>query len=111
MIVSQHQDKNRYLQDYDEIVRLLTQTYGNPAKSETHWSDESFRNVPRYHGTAVAAGHMRKEAIWELERTMIVDVLRGDKLRMRFGIIYQTRVIDLLAELKKEEAAEIVEGL
>jgi hypothetical protein len=111
MIVAEHSDKNRYIVDYNKIIQLLTKTYGEPTKSGTHWTDESFKAMPRYHGTAIAAGHMRMEAIWELERTMIVAVIRGDKLKMHFGVIYQTRVLDLLAELKKEEAAEIVDGM
>jgi len=83
-----HEDRNRYIADYERLRERLTRRHGSPAIDRKAWRNPLLRERPARHGDAVAAGHLVYYAEWRTARASIVTTLHGDRLAVAHTVVY-----------------------
>jgi hypothetical protein len=71
--------KSKYVNDYDEIEKVLTTKYGEPEKKVDDWS-----------------GHLIKFIAWSTDKTDVQLACRGDDRELGVTIRYASREFDAL---------------
>lgn len=90
LFLDKHSDNGAFLNDYDEIDKLLTEKYGKPSYSGMNWSNDLFKDDPSKYGLALAAGHMQESSNWRGPTTRITHLAGGDNFSVYHGIEYQS---------------------
>ncbi|NLY55716.1 MAG: hypothetical protein GX058_04300 [Firmicutes bacterium] len=83
-ITETHTNPDFYLDDYYELKQLLQKEYGRGTETIT-WSNDLFRNDP---GTALLYGYVEYSAVWETNRTRIVQGLYRDNFEVTHILAY-----------------------
>lgn len=83
-----HVNTNLYLDDFDNMVLLLSKKYGEPEQNEHIWRGDLFRETPQYWGTAVQRGDLVRMALWRTDRTEVRLGLQGDGRHCRLHLEY-----------------------
>ena len=83
---------------------LLQKKYGAPAASGQGWGNELFKEDRGSWGTAVAYGHLKYRAEYEVPGMTITHVLNGDNFEISHAVRYaSTRIGHLeLQEMERE---------
>ena len=103
VITEKHSNKTTYLSDYKTLTGLLQKKYGEPAKDETIWLNDLYKNMPSRHGMAVAVGHLSKYAQWATEDTDITALLTGDNYKITLKLEYKSSDLGAMEAQKKEQ--------
>jgi len=102
-----HSNTNLYMQDYQEIKKLLQAKYGKPKEDEVIWLNDLYKDDPEHWGFAISMGHLRYFASWDLPRTEITLILYGDNFKINLRLEYVSKTLrDLEEKAKKESALE-----
>jgi hypothetical protein len=101
-----HTNKNDFIQDYRKLNELLTKKYGKPEVDKTVWRNELYKDDPSNFGMAISAGHLFYSAQWNLERTIILSVISGDKFKITHTVDYQ-EVASKKEQQQKQEQQEL----
>lgn len=83
-----HSNDNLYIDDFNSLVKSLTQKYGEPKSNIKKWFNDLYKDDPDDWGMAVAAGHLAYVAQWDTEDTAILLYLKGDNFKMSFALTY-----------------------
>ena len=99
-----HTDYNAFITDFHSISELLQKKYGAPAASGQGWGNELFKEDRGSWGTAVAYGHLKYRAEYEVPGMTITHVLNGDNFEISHAVRYaSTRIGHLeLQEMERE---------
>jgi hypothetical protein len=97
-----HANKNDFIQDYRKLNELLTEKHGKPKVDKVVWRNDLYKDNPSNYGQAVSVGHLTYRTEWNLGRTTIVSMLRGDSLEVNHQVTYE-EVSSLAGQGQKQE--------
>jgi len=80
--------KNDYIEKYNSLKEELTKVHGKPVIDTEQQKDTSQTIDPENKGEAVCSGEMLYAAQWDLPRTDIQLVLRGENSECALTILY-----------------------
>jgi len=86
-----YMNKNRFIDDYNKISKLLTKKYGKPSVEDIIWLDEDsyYKDERNNWGLAISMGELLMRAIWKTDTTTIINGLRGDNFELNHVIFYE----------------------
>lgn len=84
-----HDDRNRYIRDYERLRARLSERFGPPVFDRKQWRRPLFRDDPERHGDAIAAGHLVYLAEWRTRDTEVAMTLRSDRLAIAHELVFR----------------------
>lgn len=99
----EHSNLNNFIEDYEEVVRLMTLKYGDPKNHDIDWKDDLFKSDISSYGLAVSLGHLIYRDIWENQLTKIVSFLSGNNGDITFAIQYLSKKNEQLRIEKQDK--------
>jgi tetratricopeptide (TPR) repeat protein len=96
-----HSNDNAYIQDYEELVDLMTQKYGKPTSGGKHnavWLNDLFKDDYSRWGLAISCGELVFESAWDTDNTEILLQLRGENYSISLVIQYVSKHLSALRE-------------
>ncbi len=93
-----HTNENLYIDDYNKIVKGLTEVYGAPIFDAPYWSDDLFEDDPDDWGRAISYGHVSFNAQWLTPETEIWVYLSGDNYSISLLIYYDSLTYERVNE-------------
>ena len=88
-INDKHSQEQKYVFDYNEIDKLLTEKYGDPSQpKDVKWFDTLFMDNPDKLGLAVCSGDALITTRWSLDGLHITHALNGDNYEFSHIITY-----------------------
>jgi hypothetical protein len=90
IFLSEHSNKNLYINDYDDIKESLIKKYGQPNVDRPVWNNDLYKNDPSEWGMAISVGHLSYTAGWQLANTQIILHLGGDNYDITLGLDYHS---------------------
>jgi hypothetical protein len=104
--LTQHTNKNAYIDDFKELKGTLTEKYGQPSKDNVIWGNDLYKDEPSEWGTAVSIGHLSYFTSWDVGDTEIILGLYGDNFQIHMLIEYSSKSLaDLASEAKRKKDA------
>lgn len=100
LFVPDYVDGERYLADFEFILKFVRDKFGNPQKFTTHWLNRTFEDKKDFHALALMEGHFIRKVEWLTRRTSITYVLGNQEGSVLFCIDYTPA-----PEEKEEEEA------
>lgn len=91
-----HSNDNIFIDDYQELVSLLTSKYGEPiegGKENAIWLNDLYQDDYSDWGTAISAGHLVFVSKWETMNSDISCMLSGDNFEIKLAIFYQSKTL------------------
>jgi len=95
-----HTNKNDYITDYNSIVKLLSEKYGEPRWNSHRWKNDLYKDDIQQYGFAVSLGHLDYSAGWFKEKTDIDVYLHGENYEISFFIQYVSKKYEQLKTQK-----------
>ena len=89
-----HSNKNLYLDDFEDISKLLVMKYGKSHNEGEVWKNELFKDDEDSYGLAVSKGDLILYQKWRLKRTNIVHIMDGDNFKTIHEIEYSSTLIE-----------------
>ena len=86
-------NKNKFVDDYDEIVSSLKLKYGKPKEEITSWSNDFYNSDYTKRGMAYSMGHVKTITMWGNGATDIVAQISGENFDINVRITYYDRVL------------------
>jgi len=104
-----HSNNNLYLRDYDTLLNVLTEKYGEPSANDRSWNNDLYKDDIENWGMAVAVGHMLQFASWENELTTISEMIQGDNFRITLGVEYSSKKYEKVENdaVKQEQSDQL----
>jgi hypothetical protein len=100
----QYSNKNKYVDAYFEIVKILKQKYGTPTNDGTIWSKDLYKEDHENRGVAYSLGHVRSFTIWKKEQDLIEVSVSGNKYDVVCKITYSN--VALQKEVQEKQTKE-----
>jgi hypothetical protein len=94
-------NKNKFIEDYDELVSLLEQKYGEPLTNKRLWNNSLFKDDIESYGLAISIGHLEYMGVWKTNDTDFGVFLNGDNYKINLDIIYFSKKFQSLREQKR----------
>jgi len=91
IIEEKHSNYNLYIQDYNKLKELLTKKYDTPIEDSHKWFNDLYKDDPEEYGMAVAVGHLRYAADWNINNTLIQLRLYGDNYKINLMVAYDSK--------------------
>lgn len=91
VVLDSHTNKNKYIDDFDKLNKILTEKYGKPLKANEYWQSDLYKNSPQDYGLAVSIGHMSRYYSWASGDTKIILALSGDNYDTNVSIEYLSK--------------------
>jgi len=91
-----HSNDNMFINDYQEIVDLLTSKYGEPiegGRDNTIWFNDLYQDDYDEWGHAISAGHLIFISKWETINSDISCMLSGDNYVIKLSIMYHSKTL------------------
>jgi hypothetical protein len=66
-----------------------------------NWKSSLYKDDPEDWGLAISIGHVSWIARWDLSETTICLLLTGDNFKIMLGLLYSTKIEELI-KLKKQ---------
>ena len=92
VFIEKHIDKNRYIDDYDALKKLLQKKYGMPKRDVSVWKNSIYKDNPSDWGFAVSRGDLTYQTKWETPRTLISLNLQGKDYKIHLTIDYKSKM-------------------
>lgn len=67
----EHEDPNLYLNDYEKLLEIYVEKYGEPDIEDENLKNELYKDDKVALGAAISAGDVRLSTIWETNTTTI----------------------------------------
>lgn len=109
MFESKHSNKNEYINDYNRLVRLLTEKYGEPNWNSYDWNNSLYKDEPDSYGFAISLGHLKYSACWDNEKTDVYMILYGENYEISLVIQYTSKKYEQLR--KQKSKSEVLDYL
>lgn len=83
-----YEDGARYLSDFETLLDLYKERFGEPVEAETLWENKTFEKKKEFHGLAFMEGHFSRVVRWQTPRTGVVLSLGKQQGAIAFFIEY-----------------------
>ena len=90
----EHNNKNAYIEDYENIKELLIKKYGKQNWENIDWKDDFYKDIRGNWGLAVARGDLKYVITWETSTTMIQMRLTGENYKINLTIVYYSEELE-----------------
>lgn len=100
---AEHEDPLDYLRDFRTLRDLLVEKYGAYTDEQVEWLDRTFEGDEASYGRAIAAGHLRMQAIWSRPDTDIALLIQGEGGKVRLVLRYDNPTLRQLDERAKRQ--------
>lgn len=90
----EHSNDNKYMDDYEELVDLLSNKYGEPirgGKDNAIWHDDFYQDDYSRWGLAISLGQLVFLSSWETPHSEISCILSGDNYEIKLSILYKSK--------------------
>ncbi len=84
----EYSNKNVYYTDYLNFKSMLTKKYGEPAKYEQKWRDDTYKDEIDRIGYSLSTGKLVIFESWNLPKTEITHAIYGEKNQISHVIEY-----------------------
>jgi len=101
--IEEHTDKNLYINDYMELMVILTKEYGKPIMDEIVWKNDLYKDEKSEWGTAISLGDLEYWAFWETLETEICLSLDSDNYEINLILSYGSKVLNEWVKKINEE--------
>ena len=89
-----HNNKNAYIEDYENLKELLTKKYGKPTWENVDWKDDFYKDIKGNWGLAVSRGDLVYTITWEAPITTVQMRLTGDNYKIDLFIAYYSNELE-----------------
>lgn len=104
-----HITNDLYLNDYNDLKKLLTEKYNKPNIDKEEWLNETFKGEKLYLNMAIGMGHVTYKSLWLLNSTKIFLVLSGSQGKAELLILYNSEKFSNIIEKQLDKTLK--EGL
>jgi len=84
----EHTNRNDFINDFEEINKILSNKYGYPISDEKIWLNDLYKNDNKEWGFAVSLGHLRYDTSWENRKTKILHSVNGENYKINHIVLY-----------------------
>lgn len=103
----EHTNKNDYIDDYKDIVSLLSTKYGTPSYDSKTWKNDLYKDDLDQYGMAVCVGHLTYSAGWDNTSTDLIAALHGDNYKIELLVQYSSKKFqEMMSQNRQKERAE-----
>ena len=74
-----HERRNQYISDFENVKKNIISKYGNPKDDGQIWSNKEYKDDIDLRGLAISLGHVIYYTKWSTDRSEIMEILSGDK--------------------------------
>lgn len=85
-----HTNKNDYISDYKDLVKLMSEKYGNPEYDTPEWKNSLYKNDKEEYGFAISLGHLSYSAGWFGDITKTMVALYGENYKITLMVQYES---------------------
>ena len=89
-----HNNKNAYIEDYENLKELLIKKYGKPTWENIDWKDDFYKDIRGNWGLAVARGDLKYVITWEDPITTVQLKLSGENYKIDLFIAYYSNELE-----------------
>lgn len=100
--IEDHTNDNLYIDDYNNLVEILTSKYGDPIDSTTYWSDDLYKSDYSDWGFAISLGDMYMRTDWSTDETLVSSNIGGDGYEIEVEIYYESYNLAHLEDQQKQ---------
>lgn len=100
---AEHDDPLDYLRDFRTLRDLLVEKYGDYTDEQVEWLDPAFQGAEADYGRAIAAGHLRMQAIWSRPDTDVALTIQGQDGKVRLVLRYDNPTLRQLEERARKQ--------
>lgn len=86
---SRHDDRTRYIDDFERLANDLRARYGQPRLEDMRWRNRLFAERPERWGDAISAGHLTFLARWDTADAAILMALRGERYQVVHELVFR----------------------
>ena len=101
--LAEHTNNNKYITDYGNLKKTITQKYGTPIIDEQVWENSMFKDDESAWGNAISFGHLYYSSDWETDTTLIRLILSGDNFEVLLVTGYYSKELKSLDEKAQQE--------
>lgn len=80
--------ENLYIDQYNEVKKVLTEKYGAPKTSFDPWTNDLYKDDPSQYGFAISLGHHRKISTWNTGEMSVINSLDGQNYEINHSVYY-----------------------
>ncbi len=105
LLAESHSNNNSFISDYEDFKKTLTKKYGKPKADRIVWKNDLYKDTYSSWGMAISVGHLVYLSSWELEDTIIDNILMGDNFKITHMVRYNSKKLKELEEKDEEKKA------
>lgn len=100
-----HVNMNSYIEDYNDLKKILADKYNNNIYDSTIWKDDLFKDKAEDVGLACSVGHVVFHSRWisNDEKTQVDLVCGGENYTITLGVIYTSIQFQNLIDKRTQE--------
>ena len=98
-----HTNKNKYIEDYLSITKILKKKYGDPTETDVLWSNDLYKNDYSDWGFSVSMGYTTFYSQWKTENTSISIILSGNNYKLSHKLAYESTIYSAEFEESKNQ--------
>jgi len=105
VLADSHSNKTDFITDYEDFKTILMKKYGNPAKDESFWKNDLYKDDYSDWGTAISVGHLIYFSTWNTSNTEINNMLMGENFDISCIVEYSSTNLKLIEKEAQEKKA------
>jgi hypothetical protein len=100
-----HVNMNNYIEDYNDLKKILSEKYSNNVYDSTIWKDDLFKDKAEDVGLACSVGHVSFHSRWisNDEKTQVDLICGGENYAITLGIVYTSTQFQSLIDKRTQE--------
>ncbi|MCD8554123.1 hypothetical protein [Seleniivibrio sp.] len=102
-VTEEHSNKNRYIDDYDDLKGVLIKKYGKPITENEYWENDLFKDNYQNWGVAISVGHLSYFTNWETNSTKLILGLYGENFDIKCVVEYISKEYEQAEEDENEK--------
>ena len=107
LLLEKHTNKNRYINDYEELQSILDEKYGAPEDEDALWLNDLYKDDYQKRGLAVSIGHLVYYTKWQAPGTRVSIFLQGENYDVFCAIEYiSVKLEPRMDEAKRKSAMD-----
>ena len=96
----EHTNKNDYIKDFNKLISLMSEKYGDPNWNAPEWKNSLYKDNYEDYGFAISLGHLTYSAGWLNDKDDITVSLHGENYKITLLVQYVSKKY---APLKEKE--------
>ena len=102
LVLDTYQNRNNYLNAYDELKDSISKKYGSPAEDNTYWLNDLYKDDYSEWGMAVSCGHLSSFSSWDTPDSKINVALYGENFEVTVSVEYEGKAFTRVEQLARE---------